>query len=328
MPSAALQDRLAGATVWQGAEGRLTLVDTGASSSGTRRYYDPGWWGEKVVLPMLEPHVQFLRYRAQTVMFVELARTSIESIESTGDLLRSVVQHFGPPLEDEIGADVWAGAQKEISTNCERARDEQAEGFPLLHSLALVGLWGAFESWVEDVALSWLRAKPKLDMKKLRAAVKDPTVPVPISDALEGTFDGARILLDHLLDANRRAKGVSVAQGILRPIGLGVRVSPTDTTSIMEAQQVRHVWAHCAGVADSALCASVPNAGFVLGTRADVSADALKRYETAIRGYMFRVLTKESQLLPEHFPPAENAREGHRPPSESVSRTSKGRFHC
>jgi hypothetical protein len=134
----------------------------------------------------------------------------------------------------------------------------------------LLGLWGAFECFVEDLFTAALEAQPDLLTSEAFSKVK---LPVSMMVGVE-----ERDRFQAVLTEVTRASGSDLAQGvakferILTPVGLGGMVPGRIKDSVYNAQQIRNVWAHRGGTADQRFLERCPHLGFEIG--ATVSLDA------------------------------------------------------
>ncbi|MFD5306252.1 hypothetical protein [Streptomyces rochei] len=196
----------------------------------------------------------------------------------------------------EIGGILRDGAKVDSerhSTNEELQRLSNAEissDFPLLHAHAIMGEWGALECLVEDLVEAWVKFKPETLELPVFARVK-----VPLADFLnmaEGDrtrFLVAEVQRDLKLDLK---SGATKFEKLLDAIGLGGPVDSRVKDALYEAQNIRNVWAHRAGIADRRLVEACPNLNFTEGERVNVSSGGYARYRNAFFTYAVTVLNR------------------------------------
>jgi hypothetical protein len=63
----------------------------------------------------------------------------------------------------------------QAAAEAKHAKDEAGKDFPLIHAHALLGLWSALESLIEDAAIAWLIYRPQAlqlpDFAKIRVPI-------------------------------------------------------------------------------------------------------------------------------------------------------------
>ncbi|SIM00928.1 Uncharacterised protein [Mycobacteroides abscessus subsp. abscessus] len=141
--------------------------------------------------------------------------------------------------EEQIAGEKWKAA---------RANKEVEAGFPTLHAHALLGLWGAFERFIEDVFVAAIVDAPESLEGERFAKLK-----LPLKVALSSGEERARgILLEISRSTGSDSKtGINQFESTLDYVGLSGVTPPNVKDAVFKAQQVRHVWAHRGGVADA-----------------------------------------------------------------------------
>lgn len=136
------------------------------------------------------------------------------------------------------------------------AQREADGGFPTLHAHSLLGLWGAFECFVEDIFKATIKANPSLLGGGAFAKIK-----LPIDILFASDDERAETVLNELTRATSSEKSIGVTQfeRILGPINLGGAVPTRVKDAVFLAQQIRHVWAHRGGVADATFAERCPD---------------------------------------------------------------------
>lgn len=185
-------------------------------------------------------------------------------------------------VSDEEMADAeWKAAQ---------AADEIDAGFPTLHAHSLLGLWGALESFVEDVFIAALRSQPRLLLGDAFDKVK-----LPVSMLAEG-HDSLRLraILTELSRSTSSdlAQGVTRFERLLEPVQLGGMVPSRIKDALYEAQQVRNVWAHRGGVADAWFVERCPHLTYALGSRVNMGEDLFMRLMHATHMYAWVLINR------------------------------------
>ncbi|MBS4104178.1 hypothetical protein [Tsukamurella paurometabola] len=149
--------------------------------------------------------------------------------------------------EEEIASDQW---------KAERAEKELSAGFPTLHAHALLGLWGAFERFIEDVFVAMVVDSPEVLEGNWFAKLK-----LPLRIALSQGEERARaILLEVARTTGADSKsGVNQFENVLDYVGLDGATPKNVSDAVYRAQQIRHVWAHRGGVADAQFVSKCPD---------------------------------------------------------------------
>ncbi|ORB46770.1 hypothetical protein BST43_26555 [Mycobacteroides saopaulense] len=149
--------------------------------------------------------------------------------------------------EEEMSSGKWKAS---------RADKEIEAGFPTLHAHALLGLWGAFERFIEDVFVAAIVDAPEILGGEMFAKLK-----LPLKVALSSGEERARgIMLEISRAAGSDSKtGINQFENILNYVGLSGVTPPNVRDAVFNAQQVRHVWAHRGGVADEQFVGRCPS---------------------------------------------------------------------
>ncbi|WP_166867891.1 hypothetical protein [Salinibacterium sp. ZJ70] len=231
-----------------------------------------------------------------------------------GEIIASAIEYVADVLGlvdlTRQGAHALVGVQAhgeypaESEERVSRAREagvlaerELARGFPLLHSHALVGAWGAVEAAVADVCVESLRLRPAL-------ALSEPLSKVKVNAGLllhMGEAERARYILDEYSNGQRVGGRSGVSQFELRldAVGLGGLVDPNIKKVLHLAKAMRNVIAHRGGVVDDRFVEVCPDAGFVAGQPLHVSYEQVCSVVLALVHYLEevnnRVLQREGR---------------------------------
>jgi hypothetical protein len=165
--------------------------------------------------------------------------------------------------------------------------------FALLHAHSLMGLWGALEAAVEDLATTRLVEHPELYSEPAFARIK-----LPVSMLAASQWDRARAVVLAL----QREQGADGARGLgqfdklLKPIGLGGDYAPRLRETFVLAQQYRHLVAHRAGRADAQFIAACPTVDTALGERVTLSREDFTNITTAMAIFAGILLSRRRVL--------------------------------
>lgn len=230
---------------------------------------------------VLEPAGFFLRYAEESRELIEL------SVRGTTLLVRQPTLTKALLDLSEYRAGEPDPERQAILDTAQRLADlatrEIDRDFPLLHAHAIVGIWGALESWIDEMCCRWITLFPEhCDWGERR-------VKVSAADFLESAPNQRARLLLAAVKADRKVEeklGVGQFESILGSLGLGGSVPTTISRSLLGMQQVRHIYAHRAGNADEAFierCGELLDC--TLGERVIVDSEAISNYVGAAIQY-------------------------------------------
>lgn len=221
-----------------------TSVTPPSASASIRRTFDT--WAE---------------YSEETEILVHVTHEGFFRVQSLPEILRIL---RGALRESD--AEGLARAERTASLS----KRESDAGFPTLHAHSLLGLWGSFECFVEDLFVAMLEDDPS---HLSDAAFSKVKLPVALLSGSE--HDRYRAILyeaSRVTDADL-AIGVTKFERLLRMVGLGGEVPDSIKEAVFQSQQIRNVWAHCGGIADARFVARCPNLGFSDGEKVNMRAD-------------------------------------------------------
>jgi hypothetical protein len=149
-----------------------------------------------------------------------------------------------------------------------------------LHALYIIGAWSSFEAFFDDYCVAVIQSDPKALVTERIAKIK-----VPITDLLADEVSKSERVYAALKDNSDRGPGVTKFEDILKCIGLDDEVPRDISTHVFDSQQIRHVWAHKAGVADTKYVTAAPRLGFQTGDQVVVSNEKARIYVNAVFTY-------------------------------------------
>jgi hypothetical protein len=159
-----------------------------------------------------------------------------------------------------------------------------------LYVLCLLASWGAFESFVEETSKAALRAQPELlsnpafERVTRRVAELDLTEDERRGRMIDNVVNGQRGKLDD--DGNGKYEEQLGLADLDGP------VPPDLARALMEAQQVRNVWAHHSGRADAKLIEEAPGLGDDIGQLVKITKLMLAKYVLAQNTYATIILNR------------------------------------
>ncbi|MEU1270887.1 hypothetical protein [Streptomyces sp. NPDC005799] len=205
-----------------------------------------------------------------------------EHIEETGQLVE--IAYVGTKAMihlDEVFGVIEEGREVPESRLTQRkdqvklARTQIDSEFRLLHGHALMGTWGALESLIEDTVEAWMAFRPEVLLHQNFAKIR-----VPLAEFLSLTDEQrVRLLVSEVqrdLKLDLRS-GVTKFEKLLSSVGLGGPVDPRVRDALFEAQCIRNVLAHRAGIADQRFIDACPSYGLSIGDRLAIDKGTYRR---------------------------------------------------
>jgi hypothetical protein len=147
----------------------------------------------------------------------------------------------------------------------------------------LVGVWGVFESAIDEFVVSWIAARPD-----------DVTLPPDIEIKLppEAVLSpDLRKRAELLFQSLRKRRGLPYGRGVgrfgdaLRVVGLDGPVPPGVADAVYEMQQVRNLYAHRGGRVDERFVASLPHLPLAVGDAVPISPVMAYEYYGCLASY-------------------------------------------
>lgn len=170
------------------------------------------------------------------------------------------------------------------------ARAEVEQGFPLLHSQAVVSLWSSLEDCIRTFLAKWLANEP--GAKQVDAVGK---LKITVGDYEAQDDDERDLYLIELLERDKqspRRSGVSRFESMLEPFGLAGAVDDDVAKTLFEMHQVRHVLVHRAGLADRRFAAACPWLGLSAGEPVVIREEEFGRYMRASVRYIVELIQR------------------------------------
>jgi hypothetical protein len=163
-----------------------------------------------------------------------------------------------------------------------------------LYVLFLLASWAAFESFVEEIPGALIRIDPAL--------ISTPAFEKARNRADRENLTGSE-RLERIIDiVVPNQKGPLTAQGggkyedQLRLVGLDGEVPVDLALALMEAQQVRNIWAHNGGRADKKLLDHCTGIGVALGEKVAMTGTRLSKYTLAQNTYTTIIVNRARKL--------------------------------
>ena len=165
----------------------------------------------------------------------------------------------------------------------ELALGEIASGFPIMHSHALVGLWGALEVCIDDIAVLTLQNDETIRSSNQLSRVKVSLMDIESLDQEERM----RLLLS---EAKRQIQsdariGINAFEAILDLLRLSGGVESGISRDILEAQQLRNALIHRRGIVDRRVITRCPWLGANVGDHIVITNQQFSRLTRSMLEY-------------------------------------------
>jgi hypothetical protein len=209
--------------------------------------------------------------------------TSIELIEAVANLERL----------DDSGEEAENARQRmltEARALATFAREQVAQGHPLLHAHTTVALWTSLEVMIEDLLVAWLINKPEALQAPAFKAIR---VHVAEYERLDKE-DRIRLLIQELERATNAAykQGVGRFEIILQGIGLDGAIEEDTRKTLYELSHVRNLIVHRSGLVDRRFMESCPWLDSTIGTDFVVSPQKFLEYFMAVSDYVTTLINR------------------------------------
>jgi hypothetical protein len=211
---------------------------------------------------------------------VSVSRRGIASLTELPRLTKALARVKGEEPDAEF--------TRSVEEDAALAKSEIENNFPVLHSLATVGLWSWLEHLVKGLVTEWIvhnrSALRSTALQRIRVRISDY--------ALLTKREQAAYLVE-LLEQETAAslkRGVNRFETLLEPLGLTGNVSEEITKALFELQQVRNAIAHQNGRCDRRLRSSCPWLKLKIGDPISIGPDQLRLYSTSTVEYALAIL--------------------------------------
>ncbi|WP_131813143.1 hypothetical protein [Mycolicibacter heraklionensis] len=173
------------------------------------------------------------------------------------------------------GARTFVKIINRVTNNEDGDLPEYIEFPPIFHALAIIGAWSALEAFMADFCRAvMLEDRTLIENSKEICALKFLAKEI-LFHSEEQKVDTIYRRMQQTL---RKGTGVEIFESVLTPLKLGGSVPDDIEKRIQSAQQIRNVWAHRAGIADSHFIRSAPLLNFNIGDKVVVSDDDTNEY--------------------------------------------------
>jgi hypothetical protein len=240
-----------------------------------------------------DPLRRYLDYLMESMRLVLMSMhgiSMITNLPNTLTVLGEESYRSNPPADPVKRREEFEKELAARKQDAEFAQKELDGGFPLLHAHAVVGVWGAFESALEDALVGMLMNEPDLLQKDAFAKFR---IPLAQFESLEKE-ERIRLLVEELERGHglARKQGIAGFESLLDCVNLSGAVEPEVTRTLWELSNVRNVLIHRASVADRRLVQNCPWMGLKVGDKVVISHTALRTYHDALTEYLTVILRR------------------------------------
>lgn len=235
-----------------------------------------------------EPYDRFVQYLNESSQILNMCLVSVSSADERVRAEEAFMNLHDGDLPDLIWTDdlrkAHAARIGRLREQAIFANREAERGFPILHGQAMVGLWGALEALVEDLAIAMLEEWPDLLEKQRLTRVK---VPLSRFISMDGP-DRSRYLIREVTRStgDEAVGGVAKLDAILSIIGLVSFNDRLGRRDLMEMNAMRNLIVHRSSVVDDKFSSSCPWLSLKPGDEAKVDHDTFQRYSNSVIAYV------------------------------------------
>jgi hypothetical protein len=197
----------------------------------------------------------FLRYAADALSLIDLTHDAARVLVNIRDQLAE--------LDVEPDNDEGSRRQTSIEERAAVAERELEKDFPLLNSHTIVGLWGALEACVDDVAEGWIGSDEAQGAKETLSKMRVQLGGVLYLDPDERW----RWLIEQVKKEQNSSltSGVGQFESLLGAIGFGGDVQMDVRKTMFLVKAVRNLIAHNGGRVDRKFTESVSGTDLQIG---------------------------------------------------------------
>jgi hypothetical protein len=224
----------------------------------------------------------FIRYAADALDLISITQDSTRVVIRIRDGLRSLAVE--PPSEEAALVD------RAIEENAEVSEKLHRDDFSLLNGHTLMGLWGALEICIDDVALGAIKEDQAKGAHTTLARLR-----VPVGDFLYlDEEDRWPWLIEQIKrEQNSTLKtGVGQFESLLAAIGLGGEVDPSLRKTLHLVKAVRNVLAHRGGKVDQRFQEACPDVRLPIGASLRITTEQTRSAAFAMILYVENVGTR------------------------------------
>ena len=205
-----------------------------------------------------EPCFRFMDYLFQVDDLITLTDEGITYLTKVPRILELAHTALHPEKNEKDNE-----TENRAKKRAELAKSEIAKDFPLLHSHAIMGIWGALEAMIEDLAISWIEHNPSVLSEPKIAKIRIPLIEFQAMDQ-QGRLRFIVSELQRELGTELKS-GANKFESLLSLLGLGGPVDKRLKDIIFETQNLRNIFAHRGGIADRKFVTNCPQFQYAVG---------------------------------------------------------------
>lgn len=235
----------------------------------------------------MEPFERVLDQMEEADQILHLSTRGISVLRAMPQVVEAIAQ--AKPHESSDGEDPQARLER-AKKEADLAQREVDRGFPLLHSQAVISLWGSLEDVVRTFLAKWLRNEPSAKQVDALRKLKICLGEYESMDEEDRCFYIVDRLQDEIASPLRR--GVSRFESLLEPFGLSGSVDKDVQRNLYELYHVRNVLVHRSGLADRKLVEACPWLDVAVGDEVTVSHEAYAKYHASAAQYVLDLIVR------------------------------------
>jgi hypothetical protein len=217
---------------------------------------------------------RFLSDYASLENLIKLTTSSIGLIKLSPRLFKEIDEKMD--LKADKGARIPADVYLHAENMSTLAKEEMANGFPLIYGQAAVGLWAMLEATMLDVSAGWLYHNKELLKTDAISKLK---IRLGEYEGLGG-IERCEYIIEQLERdiGGAQKRGINRFESLLRLFYETGSLPPQINKYLYELNQVRNAILHRAYVADGPLVRECPWLNLRVGQKIMVTREMLSRY--------------------------------------------------
>ena len=232
----------------------------------------------------------FLDHQDRLMKVLELSRHGIRVSTTTPEIIKFLAEGKGTESEPSVVKEI-----DRAKSMADFAQNEIDNDFPVLHSQAVVSLWGSLETLALTVVSDWITNKPEI----LR---QEPWRNLKVKVGEYETFDAEQKAshlassIDQVLSGPMMG-GVTRFESLLETVGLKGGVSEEVRRGLWELHQIRNIIVHKRGKADRKMCEACPWLGLIPGSEVSVTTQTYHEYSVTVHKYLLELICRNEELF-------------------------------
>lgn len=236
-----------------------------------------------------EPFDRFIKYFSEVEKVLNISIDGINVLQREPDLLKAVIELQCSEEYRQISEDEQIKIKK-VEQEAEYAKQMNESGYPLLYAHSLVSLWGALETLIEDLTVSFLKNEPSKIKKE-----KVNNLAIPFFQFVELDEDEQMKLILELLEQKLKSKyrpGIARFEAILDVLNLSGDIPENITRDLYEMYNIRNVIVHRSSVTDRKLLSNCPWLTYQIGEKVIINDIQYQRYSNALKEYAIILMNR------------------------------------